>query len=188
MGQRRIKLELLDGFIHYSLAIYLGLPVLIFTGYFIFGQLGLFGISSSIDIWIVIIPGIILVPISLLIYFIQREKLRFQLIRTSADIEESKKLIKEIAKEQKWAIRTFKDNTYTIKTNPGFINQSWGQHITVQLVKEGLLVNSIFDTNKGSWLITFGSNQKNIDNIKQTIENKTAGHMNKLVTEDRQKS
>ena len=187
MGQRKIRLELLDGFIHYSLAIYLGLPVLIFTEYFIFGQLRLFGISSSIDIWIVVIPGIILVPISLVIYFIQRDKLRFQLIRTSTDIEESKQLIKEIAKEQKWAIHSFKENMYTIKTNPGFINQSWGQHITIQLVKEGLLVNSIFDTNKGSWLITFGSNQKNIDNIKQTIERKTTGQRNKSVTEDKQK-
>jgi hypothetical protein len=121
---------------------------------------------------VVIIPGVILAPISLLIYFIQQSKLQYQFIRTSTDIEESKQLIKEIAKERKWAIRSFKENTYTIKTNPGFINQTWGQHITIQLVKEGLLVNSIFDTNKGSWLVTFGSNQKNIDDIKQAIESK----------------
>src|SRR5436190_1394760 len=115
MGQRKVRLELLDGFIHYSLAIYFGLPILFFAGYFIFGQLGLFEIGSSIDIWVVIIPGIILVPMSLLFYFIQRDKLRFQFIRTSTDIEESKQLIREIAKEQKWAIRSFKDNMYTIK-------------------------------------------------------------------------
>lgn len=173
MGQRKVSLELLDGFIHYSLAIYFGLPILFFAGYFIFGQLGLFGISSDIDIMVVIIPGVILGPISLLIYFIQRSKLAFQFIQTSTDIEESKQLIKEIAKEQQWAIRSIKENMYTIKTNPGFVNQSWGQHITIQLVNKGLLVNSIFDTNKGSWLITFGSNQKNIDRIKKTIESKT---------------
>jgi hypothetical protein len=172
MGQRKVSLELLDGFIHYSLAIYFGLPILFLTAYFIFGQLGLFGISSNVDITVVTIPGMFLAPISLVIYFMQRTKLGYQFIRTATDIEESKQLIKEIAKERKWAIRSFKANTYTIKTNPGFINQSWGQHITIQLVKEGLLVNSIFDTNKGSWLVTFGSNQKNIDDIKQAIESK----------------
>ena len=183
MGQRKVSLELLDGFIHYSLAIYFGLPILLFAGYFIFGQLGLFGVSSNIDIMIVIIPGLILAPISLLIYFIQRSKLQYQFIRTSTDIEELKQLIREIAKERKWAIRSFEENTYTIKTNPGFINQSWGQHITIQLVKEGLLVNSIFDTNKGSWLVTFGSNQKNIDDIKQAIESRAARQRNESMTE-----
>ena len=187
MEQRKVSLEPLDGFIHYSLAIYFGLPILFFAGYFIFGQLGLFGISSSIDISVVIIPGIILSPISLALYFIQRDKLQFQFIQTSTDIEGSKQLIKEIAKEQKWAIRSFKDNMYTIKTNPGFVNQSWGQHITIQLVKGGMLVNSIFDTNKGSWLITFGNNKKNIDNIKQAIESRTGGLRNKSVTEDKRK-
>ena len=185
MGQRKVSLEPLDGFIHYSLAIYFGLPILFFAGYFIFGQLGFFGISSSFDISVVIIPGMILAPISLLLYFIQRDKLRFQFIQTSIDIEESKHLIKEIAKEQKWAIRSFKDNMYTIKTNQGFVNQSWGQHITIQLVTGGVLVNSIFDTNKGSWLITFGSNKRNIDNIKQTIESKTGRQRNRSVTEDK---
>ena len=187
MGQRRVSLDPLDGFIHYSLAIYFGLPILIFAGYFIFGQLGLFGISSSIDIAVVIIPGIVLAPISLLIYFIQRDKLRFQFIRTSTDVEESKQLIKEIAKEQRWAIQSAKDNKYIIKTNPGFVNQSWGQHITIQFVKGGLLVNSIFDTNKGSWLITFGSNQKNINQIKQTIEDKTARTRNQWRTKNEKK-
>jgi hypothetical protein len=180
MGQRKVRLEPLDGFIHYSLAIYFGLPILIFAGYFIFAQLGVLGISSTIDIWIVVIPGLILAPISLFIYFIQREKLRFQFLRTWTDIEESKQLVRQIANEQKWAIRSFKDNMYTIKTNPGFINQSWGQHITIRLVKEGLLVNSIFDTNKGSWFVTFGSNQKNIDNIRQTIERRTGRQRDNL--------
>ena len=170
MGQRKVKLKPLDTLIHYSLAIYFGLPVLIFVGHSILGQLGLFGIKSSFDMSVALILGGLFAGVSLLIYSIQRNKLRFQFIPTSTDIEESRKLIKEIAKGQKWAIRSFKENMYTIKTNPGFVNESWGQHITIQLVKGGVLVNSIFDPNKGSWLITFGSNQKNIDNIKRTIE------------------
>lgn len=49
MGQRRVKLETLDNLIHYSLALYLGLPIVIFVGYFVSGQLGLFGIDPTID-------------------------------------------------------------------------------------------------------------------------------------------
>jgi hypothetical protein len=177
MKPTRVSLGPLDSCIHYSLAILFGLPILIFTGYFVFGQLGLIDISPYVDEMIVVIPGVILGPISLLIYLMQRQKLRFQFIQTSIDIQESKLLIKEIAREQKWAIHSFKDDTYTLKTDPGFINQSWGQHITVQLVKGGLLVNSIFDTNKGSLLITFGSNQKNLTRIKQAIENKANARM-----------
>jgi hypothetical protein len=178
MRQKKVRLELMDGIIHYSLAIYFGLPVVFFIGYYISGKLGLFEISSSIDISVVVIPVIVLIPISLAFYFIQRGKLQFQLIQSSIGIEESKQLIREIAKEQKWGIRLFKDNVYTIKTNPGFVNQSWGQHITIEIVKEGLLVNSIFDTSKGSWLITFGSNQKNIDQIKKVFSSRTAEHVN----------
>jgi hypothetical protein len=177
MKPTRVSLGPLDSCIHYSLAILFGLPILIFTGYFVCGQLGLIDISPYVDEMIVVIPGVILGPISLLIYLMQRQKLRFQFIQTSIDIQESKLLIKEIAREQKWAIHSFKDDTYTLKTDPGFINQSWGQHITVQLVKGGLLVNSIFDTNKGSLLITFGSNQKNLTRIKQAIENKANARM-----------
>lgn len=173
MRQKRIRLETLDAFIHYSLAIYFGLPILIFIGYYLFGQLGLLGISSTIDISIVIIPALILGPTSLVVYFIQRDKLKFEFIRTPVDNPTFKDLIRDIAKECKWSIRITNNNTFTIKTNPGFVNQSWGQHITIKLVTGGILVNSIFDTNKGSWLITFGSNQKNINDIKKLIANKT---------------
>ncbi|MEJ1238431.1 hypothetical protein WBG78_09890 [Chryseolinea sp. T2] len=172
MGQKNVSLEILDRLVHYSLALTFGLPILCFVGYPLLGQFELFGISSSIDIWVVVLPGIILAPISLLFYFIQHEKLRFQFLRTATDVEDSKKMIRDIAREQKWAIRSFKDNVFTIKTNPGFINQSWGQHITIQIVNGGLLVNSIFDPNKGSWSITFNSNQKNIEQIRKLISDR----------------
>jgi hypothetical protein len=173
MGERRVKLETLDRLIHYSLALYLGLPIVIFAGYFVLGQLGLFGLDPTIDGMIVTIPGIILGPLCLIAYLIQREKLKFELIRATVDQGAFTALVKEISAELRWTIRSRKDNTYTIKTNPGFVNQSWGQHITLQLVKGGILMNSIFDPNKGSWIITFGSNTENINDIKKRIITKT---------------
>lgn len=168
-AQKRVRLKTLDALTHYNLAICFGLPIIIFVGYFIVAHLGLLGISSSIDITAVMIVCQILGPISLILYFIQRAKLRFQRIPISLSIEESKQLIRDITKEHKWAIRSFKDDTFTIKTNPGFVNHVWGQHITVKLSEGEILVNSIFDTNKGGWLITFGSNTKNTNAIKQAI-------------------
>jgi hypothetical protein len=170
MRQKRVRLDTLDTFIHYSLAIYFGLPILIFAVYFMLVKLDVLGNKPDIDILSVIIPALMLGPIAFIIYIIQYQKLKFQFIRTTLDVEASKKLIQDIVIEFKWTVRSFKNNEYTIKTNPGFVNQSWGQHVTIRLVKGGLLVNSIFDTNKGSWLITFGSNQKNIKEIKRAIK------------------
>ena len=90
---------------------------------------------------------------------------------------EFKDLVKEISKEYKWTIHSQEDNEFTLKTNPGFINQSWGQHVTLKLTTDGILLNSIFDTNKGTWLITFGSNTKNINDIEKIIKQRTKGHL-----------
>lgn len=173
MGQRRVKLETLDSLIHYSLALYLGLPIVIFAGYFILGQFGPFGISRQINGAIIIIPAIILGPLSLIVYLVQREKLKYHFIKAAVDKDSFNTLVKDIAKELRWTIRSHKNDTFTIKTNPGFVNQSWGQHVTLRLAKGGILMNSIFDPNKGSWIITFGSNSRNIDDIKRRIIAKT---------------
>ncbi|MBT1696044.1 hypothetical protein KK083_04090 [Fulvivirgaceae bacterium PWU4] len=173
MRQKRVRLEILDGIIHYSLAIYVALPVLILGLYFTFAKLGLFGVNSSINEMIFIIPALTLAPISIIIYLIQRDKLKFQFIRTSVDKEAFRDWVTDVVREYKWSIRSFKDNTFIIKTNPGFVNQSWGQHITIMFVEGGVLVNSIFDPNKGSWIITFGSNRRNIDEIKKLLVAKT---------------
>jgi hypothetical protein len=173
MGKRRVKLEPLDRLIHYSFALSLGLPIVIFAGYFVLAQLGLFGIDPRIDEMVIIIPAMILGPLCLIAYLFQREKLKFKFIKATMGKEEFNAVVKEISTELKWTIHSHKDNTFTIKTNPGFVNQSWGQHITLRLVNGGILINSIFDPNKGSWMITFGSNTSNINDIKKRIITKT---------------
>ena len=173
MGERRVKLETLDSLIHYRLALYLALPIVIFAGYCILGQFGFFGISRQIDGAIIIIPAIILGPLSLIAYLVQREKLKYHFIKASVDNDSFNILVKDIAKELRWTIRSHKNGTFTIKTNPGFVNQSWGLHVTLRLAKGGILMNSIFDPNKGSWIITYGSNSRNIENIKKRIIAKT---------------
>jgi hypothetical protein len=45
--------------------------------------------------------------------------------------------------------------------------------VTLRIVKGGILMNSIFDPNKGSWIITFGSNSRNTEDIRKRIIAKT---------------
>ncbi len=144
MRHKRVRLDTLDTFIHYSLAIYFGLPILIFAVYFMLATLGVLGNKPDIDILSVIIPTLMLGPIAFILYMIQYRKLKFLFIQTTLDAEASKQMIQDIAREFKWTVRSFKNNEYTIKTNPGFANQSWGQQITIRLVKRRVISKQYF--------------------------------------------
>ena len=167
MGQEYVKLKTLDRLIHFSPSLYFGLAFLIVTILII--------IKGLFDIETLTMLGLIFSIPAGIFYAVQKSKLQFRLINTSVNKDEFKELVKEISKEYKWTIHSHTDNEFTIKTNPGFVNQSWGQHITLKLAPDGILINSIFDTNKGTWLITFGSNTKNTNDIIKIIEQKTKG-------------
>jgi hypothetical protein len=165
MGQGYVKLKTLDSIIHFSPSLYLGLAFSIVTILLI--------IKGLVDIEMLTILGLTFSVPTAIFYAIQKSKLEFRFVQTSIGKNEFTDLVREISKEFKWTIHSFSDNEFTIKTNPGFVNQSWGQHITLKLTKDGILINSIFDTNKGTWLITFGSNTKNTNDIIKTIKLRT---------------
>lgn len=165
MKQEYVKLKTLDRIIHFSHALFFGLAFLIIATFLT--AKGLF------DVEILIMLALLLLTPAAVFYAIQKHKLQFRFIKTSIDQNQFYKLVKEISKEYTWATHSQMDNEFTLKTNPGFINQSWGQHITLKLTTDGILLNSIFDTNKGTWLITFGSNTKNINDIEKIIRLRT---------------
>ncbi|UII20512.1 hypothetical protein [Fulvivirga ligni] len=101
---------------------------------------------------------------------IQKGKLEFKLEDISIPQESFKQLVKKIALENKWTIYSQTNHEVILKTNPGFVNQSWGQNITIRHSAEGILINSINDINKGPRLTAFGQNFKNIDEITRIIE------------------
>jgi hypothetical protein len=169
MGQEYVKLKTLDRLIHFSPSLYFGLAFLIVTTLVI--------IKGLFDIEILTMLGLIFSIPTAIFYAVQKHKLQFRLVKTSTNQNEFKELVKEISKEFKWTIHSQADNEFTLKTNPGFINQSWGQHVTLKLTTDGILINSIFDTNKGTWLITFGSNTKNTNDIIKIIEQRTKGQL-----------
>jgi hypothetical protein len=157
-----VRLKPLDKMIHFSPSLYFGLAFLIVTVLLI--------INGLFDIEALIILGLIFSVPTAIFYAIQKNKLGFKFIPIAIDENEFIDLVREISKDFKWAIHSYTENEFTLKTNPGFVNQSWGQHITLRLTKDGILTNSIFDMNKGTWLITFGSNTKNTNEISKIIE------------------
>lgn len=169
MEQEYVKLKTLDRIIHFSPSLYFLLAFLIVAGSII--AKGLFDLEL-----LTMIALIFSIPTAIF-YMTQKQKLQFRLVKTPVSQNEFKELIKEISGEYKWTIHSQTGNEYTLKTNPGFMNQSWGQHITMKLATGGILVNSIFDTNKRTWLITFGSNTRNINVIEKIIEGKTKGQL-----------
>jgi len=172
MGHEYVRLKILDRIVHFGPALLFGLTFLIITTLLI--------IKGLLDIEMFTMLGVIFSIPTGIFYVIQKHKLQFRLVKTSIGQTEFKDLVNEISKEYKWTIHSQSDNEFTLKTNPGFVNQSWGQHITLKLTQDGILLNSIFDTNKGTWLITFGSNTKNMNDIEKIINQKTKGQLVKI--------
>lgn len=168
MTPRYVSLTPLDAIIHYSLSIYFAIPILLIVGYFLGGKFDFFYVPPSNSL-LLAIPASILAPISLLFYLLQRSKLAFHFVATSYEAAELIQLVRKISLEQKWTIQSFKDGIFRIKTNPGYVNQSWGQHITIKLLDGGVLINSIFDPSKGSLAVTFGNTQKTVAYITGMI-------------------
>jgi hypothetical protein len=83
-----------------------------------------------------------------------------------------RQIVSQIVKECKWTTTSVDDHCIIVKTNPGFVNQSWGHLITFKLYSNAVLVNCIFDLSIGGRLITFGSNKKNVNSIKKKIMEK----------------
>lgn len=168
MGQEYVKLKTLDKLVHYSPSLYFGLAFLLIAALLL--SKGVFEIKVLTTI------GLFFSIPAAIFYAIQKNKLEFIKIKTSINQNEFKELVKEISNEYKWPIHSQTGHEFTLKTNPGFINQAWGQHVTIKLTTDGILFNSIFDTNKGTWLIPFGSNIKIINDIEKKIKQKTKEH------------
>lgn len=162
MEQEYVKLKPLDRIIHFSPSLYFAVAFLIAA--IIITIKGLFDLEM-----LTMLALVFSIPTAIF-YTTQKQKLQFRLVKISINQEEFKELVNEISKEHQWTINSHAGNEYALKTNPGFMNQSWGQHITLRLIKDGILFNSICDTNKGAWLVAFGSTNRNMNVIEKIIQ------------------
>lgn len=101
-------------------------------------------------VWI--IPAII-------VFFIQKRRLRFRVIEMNISNEIFKTAIEETAKELEWEIEK-RTNNFIIARS-GFSYRSWGELITIIREKDRILFNSICDPDNKPSIASFGMNKLN---------------------------
>jgi len=117
------------------------------------------------DIWFMIIPSIL----GLLLYRIQKNRLKFKYIDTKLTREELNSIIEKVAEELEWIPYLNNQEIIIAKTHPGFFSGSWGEQITILFDKNRVLVNSICDPSKRSSVVSMGRNKRNINRLIEEI-------------------
>jgi len=118
----------------------------------------------------------IFVPVALgvLVFFIQKRRLKFKIIQTTLSREQIKAIIHEVALELQWIGNFTSAGVYEARTNPGFWSGSWGEQITILLTGNQVYVNSICDVMRRSSLVSFGRNERNEETIIDRIKSRAA--------------
>jgi hypothetical protein len=169
---KRLKLSTWQTFEHYSIVMFLCLPLLftlysIGSAYFGFDEGG----RSVSELLPLPVPFIIL---ALIAFFNQRRRLKFttiHILNTHNDVREA---LRRTAQSLQWRIETERpDYIRAFRTEPWIGNT--GEMVTI--IKDGntLLLNSISDLNRKPTFSSFGWDKKNINtflfNLAQTLQN-----------------
>jgi len=119
------------------------------------------------ELSIIIIPPIL----AIVVYLIQKRRLRFRIIQTKLNHIQLKKILINVAEELEWEFISSAKEAYVAKTNPSFFSGSWGEQITILFYQDYVFVNSICDPKKRPSVVSWGRNRKNeetlISHIKQ---------------------
>lgn len=117
------------------------------------------------EIWLATIPAIL----AIIAYRIQKQRLKYRVIKTNLKKEKLKELIIEVAKELEWERGTFSTKTYISSTSPRWWSGSWGEQITIIFSEDYVYINSICDLNKKSSIVSWGRNRRNENTLIERI-------------------
>jgi hypothetical protein len=110
-----------------------------------------------------------LIP-ALLLYFIQKRRLKFTVINISVNKEKFHKAAKLTADKLGWIIQHFSTDSVIAVRLGGFSSGSWGELITIIRDSDKVLINSICDPDNIVSVTSFGWNKKNVSAFKATLE------------------
>lgn len=122
-------------------------------------------ISQTI-LLLIIIPTII----AILLYILQRNRLKFKTVKTTLHRTELYQIVIKVAADLEWNIHYQKGNVILADTSPGFLSGSWGEQITILIDGNNVLINSICDLNTKMSLVSMGRNRKNMNTLIREIE------------------
>ncbi len=108
--------------------------------------------------------------LALLLYRIQRSKLKLKIIETPLTREQLDPIISKVANELEWFPYVVNEKVILAKSYPDFLSGSWGEQITILFDRNRILVNSICDPDKKSSVVSYGRNKENVDRLTEAIQ------------------
>ena len=110
-----------------------------------------------------------LIP-ALLLYFIQKKRLKFTTINISVDKEKFHNAAKLTADKLGWTIQHSSTDSIIAVRQGGFSSGSWGELITIIRDRDKVLINSICDPDNIGSIVSYGWNKKNVRIFNATLE------------------
>lgn len=166
---RELQLTNRQKLIHYKVVI-----LLLFIGIFgLFFSLKEY-ISGTYNLFIYAGIGFFIfsVVIGILLYKLQRHRLKFYVIDRILANDDLKEIIEKVKMELKWSFYIVDTNIIIAKTKSDFLLPGRGELITILFDKNKILINSIYDPSKKSLIFPFSPNRKNVRILVERIKEK----------------
>lgn len=119
-----------------------------------------------------IMVTIVFAVIGLLLYKIQKKRLRFKVVQTNLKRDTLEKIIEEVGKELNWVPVQLTHNSFFAVTHPDFLI-SLGDQITVLFAEKCVFINSTGDVTRGPSILPTGRNRRNVECLIEAIEKAT---------------
>jgi len=108
-------------------------------------------------------------PIGVLIFFIQKRRLQYTIIKIALTPLEIEKVICYLEDNKGWKRKHKSDSIYVATTQSRWLSGSWGEQITIEQDHNIIYINSICDPNKNPSLTSWGRNKRNIKTFKERL-------------------
>lgn len=107
---------------------------------------------------------------ALIIYFIQKRRLKFRVIKISVTPENFKEATILTGDKLNWEIQNITNNYIVAVRQGNFVGGSWGELITIIRKDEKVLINSICNPDNIISVASWGWNRKNVETFKICLE------------------
>jgi len=114
--------------------------------------------TSNLFIYVGIGFFIFSVIIGIILYKLERHRLKFYVIDRILANDDLKEIIEKVRIELKWSFYFVDTNIIIAKTKSDFLLPGWGELITILFDKNKILINSIYDPSKKSLIFPFSPN------------------------------
>src|SRR5690606_7351299 len=119
------------------------------------------GVRSANELITAALPMVVL---AIVLYFIQKRRLRFREIRIEYTDQELREAVQRTASEYEWNVKRNNKNVCRAYRSSNWTG-SWGEMITIIKDRDRLLLNSICDPNQWSSITSYGWNKRNINSF-----------------------